>query len=73
MQYSPLLNQRLTDAAPTSAAMPSFGYRLDDNKVAAVITYIRNSLGNAASAVDADTVKALRDRVAGPVQRSASE
>lgn len=53
--------------------MPSFGYRLDDNKVAAVITYIRNSLGNAASAVDADTVKALRDRVAGPVQRSASE
>lgn len=62
-----------TDAAPTSPAMPSFGYRLDDNQVAAVITYIRNSWGNAASAVDADTVKALRARVASPVQRSASQ
>ncbi|HUN96054.1 MAG TPA: cytochrome c [Bradyrhizobium sp.] len=62
-----------TDAVPTSPAMPSFGYRLDDNQVAAVITYIRNSWGNAASAVDADTVKALRARVAGPVQRSASQ
>jgi mono/diheme cytochrome c family protein len=62
-----------TDVAPTSPAMPSFGYRLDDNQVAAVVTYIRNSWGNAASVVDADAVKALRSHVAGPVQRAASQ
>jgi mono/diheme cytochrome c family protein len=62
-----------TDASPTSPAMPSFGYRLDDNQVAAVVTYIRNSWGNAASAVDVDTVKALRSRVSNPVERSASQ
>ncbi len=62
-----------TDTSPTSPAMPSFGYRLDDDQVAAVVTYIRNSWGNAASAVDAGTVKALRSRVSGPVERSASQ
>ena len=62
-----------TDALPTSPAMPSFGYRLDDSQVAAVVTYIRNSWGNAAPAVDADTVKTLRSHVASPVERSASQ
>ncbi len=46
-------------------AMPSLGYRLNDSQVAAVVTYIRNSWGNAASRVSADTVKTLRDRVSG--------
>ena len=36
----------VTDAAPTSPAMPSFGYRLSDRQLAAVVTYIRNSWGN---------------------------
>jgi mono/diheme cytochrome c family protein len=62
-----------TDAFPTSPAMPSFGYRLDDSQVAAVITYIRNSWGNTASAVDADMVKTLRSHVASPVERSSSQ
>jgi mono/diheme cytochrome c family protein len=62
-----------TDALPTSPAMPSFGYRLDDSQVAAVVTYIRNSWGNAAPAVDADAVKTLRSHVASPVERSASQ
>jgi mono/diheme cytochrome c family protein len=62
-----------TDAFPTSPAMPSFGYRLDDNQVAAVVTYIRNSWGNMASAVDAGMVKTLRSHVAGPVERSAAQ
>lgn len=53
--------------------MPSFGYRDDDNQVAAVITCIRDSRRNMASAVDADTARAFRAGVAGPVQRSASE
>ena len=59
-----------TDALPTSPAMPSFGYRLDDSQVAAVVTYIRNSWGNASPAVDADTVKALRGKVTSPVESS---
>jgi mono/diheme cytochrome c family protein len=62
-----------SDALPTSPAMPSFGYRLDDNQVAAVVTYIRNSWGNTASAVDAGMVKTLRSHVAGPVERSAAQ
>jgi mono/diheme cytochrome c family protein len=61
-----------TDAAPTAPAMPSLGYRLSNSQLAAVVTYIRNNWGNAASAVTADTVKSLRDRVAGPAQQGAS-
>ena len=62
-----------TDAAPTSPAMPSLGYRLSDSQLAAVVTYIRNSWGNAASAVSADTVKSLRDHVANPTQQPGSQ
>jgi mono/diheme cytochrome c family protein len=61
-----------TDAVPTSPAMPSLGYRLNDGQVAAVVTYIRNAWGNAAPAVTDDTVKALRDRVASPAQQAVS-
>jgi mono/diheme cytochrome c family protein len=51
-----------TDERPTSPAMPSLGYRLDDDEVAAVVTYVRNSWGNAAAPVSADTVRALRGK-----------
>jgi mono/diheme cytochrome c family protein len=55
-----------TDAEPTAPAMPSFAWQLDDKQVAAVLTYIRNSWGGAASAVTADAVdkqrSALKDR-----------
>jgi mono/diheme cytochrome c family protein len=61
-----------TDAVPTSPAMPSLGYRLNDRQVAAVVTYIRNAWGNAASAVTADTVKSLRERVADPTRQAVS-
>ena len=36
-----------TERAPTAAAMPSFAWRLNDAEVADVLTYIRNSWGNA--------------------------
>ena len=49
-----------TDATPTAPAMPSLGYRLSDEQIAAVVTYVRNSWGNAAAPVSAETVKALR-------------
>jgi mono/diheme cytochrome c family protein len=40
-----------TDPAPTGAAMPSFGWKLSREQIAAVLTYIRNSWGNSAAAV----------------------
>jgi mono/diheme cytochrome c family protein len=42
-------------------AMPAFGRTLDDNQVAAVVTYLRNNFGNAYPApVTGDVVKAAR-------------
>jgi mono/diheme cytochrome c family protein len=52
-----------TAGAPTSPAMPSLGWRLNDDQVASVVTYIRNSWGNSASAASASDVAKLR---AGP-------
>lgn len=53
-----------TQGAPTAAAMPQFGWLLKDDDVATVLTYIRNSWGNAAPAVAAsDVAKARRDFV----------
>ncbi len=54
-----------TDALPTAPSMPSLGWRLGDEQIAAVVTYVRNSWGNAAAPVSAETVKAERARVAG--------
>jgi mono/diheme cytochrome c family protein len=49
-----------TSQAPTAPAMPQFAWVLTDDQVAAVLTYIRNSWGNSASAVDADDVRKAR-------------
>jgi mono/diheme cytochrome c family protein len=54
-----------TDTTLTAPAMPSLGYRLGDDQIAAVVTYVRNSWGNAATPVSAETVKAERTRVTG--------
>jgi mono/diheme cytochrome c family protein len=40
--------------------MPAFDWRLDDAQVAAVLTYIRNSWGNAAAPVAADAAASAR-------------
>jgi mono/diheme cytochrome c family protein len=53
-----------TTGAPTASAMPAFAAQLDDGQVAAVLTYIRNSWGNAAPAVSADAVRRQRPPVA---------
>lgn len=50
----------VTDARPTGPAMPPFGWRLNDDQVAAVLTYIRNSWGNASPEVSASSVRAAR-------------
>jgi mono/diheme cytochrome c family protein len=49
-----------TDPAPTAPAMPSFGWALDDEQVAAVATYVRNAWGNRAPPVDAAAVGKTR-------------
>lgn len=41
--------------------MPNFGAKLNDNEIAAVLTYVRTSFGNSAGKVDAAAVKAARD------------
>jgi len=55
-----------TAAAPTGPAMPSFAWRLNDAQVAAVLTYIRNSWSNAASAVSAGQVGTVKAAAATP-------
>jgi mono/diheme cytochrome c family protein len=49
-----------TASMPTAPAMPAFDWRLNDRQVGAVLTYIRNSWGNAASAVPAATIASQR-------------
>jgi mono/diheme cytochrome c family protein len=53
-----------TSAMPTGPAMPAFDWRLDDAQVAAVLTYIRNTWGNAATAVSPSTVASERSSLA---------
>jgi mono/diheme cytochrome c family protein len=53
-----------TAAAPTASAMPAFAWVLKDDQVAAVLTYIRNSWGNAASALSVDESKRAREAFA---------
>jgi mono/diheme cytochrome c family protein len=55
-----------TGAAPTGPAMPSFGWRLSDQQIADVVTYLRNNWGNAAPAISASQVSDIRKVVAVP-------
>ena len=45
---------------PGQVPMTPYGGMLNDKEVAAVITYVRNSFGNEASAISPDKVKAVR-------------
>jgi mono/diheme cytochrome c family protein len=53
-----------TSKAPTSPEMPSFAWVLDDDQIAAVLTYIRNAWGNSAPAVSASDVGKARHALA---------
>ncbi|KKB64154.1 alcohol dehydrogenase [Robbsia andropogonis] len=57
-----------TASNPTSAEMPAFAWKLSDQEVAAVATYIRNSWGNAADAITAADATKLRTRLKAPPQ-----
>lgn len=50
-----------TEARPTLIAMPAFDWKLSDEDIAAVATYIRSAWGNAAPAVEASTVADIRE------------
>ncbi|TWI57386.1 mono/diheme cytochrome c family protein [Pseudomonas duriflava] len=47
--------------APSTIVMPPFGWRLDDQQVADVVTFIRTSWGNKGGPVDPKAVAALRN------------
>ena len=49
-------------------AMPAMGAALSDDDLAAVLTYIRQSWGNQASAITPDQVKAVRAEVGNRTQ-----
>jgi mono/diheme cytochrome c family protein len=57
-----------TDAAPTAPAMPAFDWKLSDAQAAAVLTYIRNAWGNAASSVSSGDVQKARKSLAQAAQ-----
>jgi mono/diheme cytochrome c family protein len=44
--------------------MPAFGSSLGDAEIAAVLTHIRSTWGNAAAPIDAEVVAAARARLA---------
>jgi len=48
---------------PSPLTMPSFAWKLTDQQVADVTTYVRNSWGNKASPVKADQVSTLRKKL----------
>jgi len=52
-----------TSKAPTGPGMPSFGWRLTDEQVANILTYVRNNWGNQAPAISPETVKRIRSEL----------
>ena len=61
----------VTQGNPTSGAMPPFAWKLSDEQVAATMSYIRNSWGNAAPAVTAEQVAEKRKLLKQPAQMPA--
>lgn len=49
-----------TETLPTGAGMPAFDWKLTDAQIADILTFMRNSWGNAAPAVVAKDVAAMR-------------
>jgi mono/diheme cytochrome c family protein len=48
---------------PSPLTMPSFAWKLSDDEIADVATYLRNSWGNQAAAVSGAEVRAFRERL----------
>jgi mono/diheme cytochrome c family protein len=54
----------VTDSQTTPLSMPAFGWKLNDQQIADVATYIRNSWGNQALPVEKTAVAKLRSQLA---------
>jgi mono/diheme cytochrome c family protein len=52
-----------TQSRPSFQSMPSFAWKLSDQEVADVATYVRNSWGNRARSVDAHQVAKVRSKL----------
>lgn len=52
-----------TQAAPTGPGMPSFGWRLTNEQVANILTYVRNNWSNQAPPVSPETVGRIRSEL----------
>lgn len=52
-----------TDRAPTGPAMPSLAWKLTNQQLADILTYVRNNWGNQAPAVSAETVERIRGQL----------
>ncbi|MGA9868801.1 MAG: c-type cytochrome [Acetobacteraceae bacterium] len=52
-----------TDQHPTPVSMPDFGWKLSDEQVAAVASYVRSAWGNQGAPVSAGEVRSVRDGV----------
>jgi len=57
-----------TKSAPTGLAMPAFGWKLSDQDIADLASYLRGAWGNRAAPVDSSDVKKTRERVADAAQ-----
>ena len=57
-----------TKDEPTAPGMPSFGWKLDDAQVAAVVSYVRNAWKPAAAPVSKDKVERIRKDVQARVE-----
>jgi mono/diheme cytochrome c family protein len=53
----------ISESRPSPLSMPSFAWKLTDQEIADVSTFIRNSWGNQAAAVSASEVTALRKKL----------
>jgi mono/diheme cytochrome c family protein len=52
-----------TKERPTPSAMPAFAWKLSNDEIAAVATYVRNAWGNQASPVSASDVSKMRKSI----------
>ncbi|MEO8713574.1 MAG: cytochrome c, partial [Acetobacteraceae bacterium] len=52
-----------TDKYPTPVSMPDYGWKLSNEEVAAVASYVRGAWGNQATPVSASAVQDLRQSV----------
>jgi mono/diheme cytochrome c family protein len=62
-----------TDRSPTPFSMPSFDWKLNDQEIADVASYLRNAWGNASPPVAAHDVQRVREKLLANKQRGGAQ